>query len=360
MSDSEMRDNGMDTMRKLPLIVALFLCPAALLAQDVQYYHLDAIGNVRAVTDQSGAIVERHDYLPFGEECTTGACASNPGLAGGQPKHFTGKERDVETGLDYFGARYYGSATGRFTTVDPVRMSVALSRPQTWNRYAYALNNPLSVTDPFGLWNWAPSAGGTFTDDDLGRQKGGDAALKFRQRFRAGLGAARGAEESSSLSQDQQSAVRAAVDAYGTEGDFNGVSVGSQAGYGGSTVDLAVGIGADARGSTLATTIAHEGAHLAQYKTWLSGGQGPVGDLNHFERETGGWRVSSFVAQALGMKSLRPHGGGGEMAVWNSGWRAGDIETLREKGIAAILSYMNDKNPGSMGTTFTSERRVGP
>ena len=87
-------------------VVALLLWPSRLLAQEVEYYHLDAIGNVRAVTDQSGRVVERHDYLPFGEECITGACASNPGVTGGQPKHFTGKERDTETGLDYFGARY--------------------------------------------------------------------------------------------------------------------------------------------------------------------------------------------------------------------------------------------------------------
>src|SRR5262249_14254610 len=90
--------------------------PAA--AQLVEYYHTDAVGNVRAVTDDKGSVIERHDYLPFGEECTTGPCASNPGLQAGQPRKFTGKERDSETGLDYFGARYYGSKSGRFTSVD--------------------------------------------------------------------------------------------------------------------------------------------------------------------------------------------------------------------------------------------------
>jgi RHS repeat-associated protein len=122
-----------------------------LLAQEVEYYHLDAIGNVRAVTDQNGRVVERHDYLPFGEECTTGACASNPGLAGGQPKRFTGKERDTETGLDYFGARYYGPKTGRFTTLDPVAdLKANLRDPQRWNRYAYGRDNPLRFVDPDG------------------------------------------------------------------------------------------------------------------------------------------------------------------------------------------------------------------
>ena len=113
-----MVQNEASVMKKL-LSAVLLLWPGMLYAQDVQYYHLDAIGNVRAVTDQAGAVIERHDYLPFGEECTTGPCASNPGVTGGQPKHFTGKESDTETGLDYFGARYYGSKIGRFTSVDP-------------------------------------------------------------------------------------------------------------------------------------------------------------------------------------------------------------------------------------------------
>ena len=89
--------------------------------------------------------------LPFGEECTTGPCAANPGVASGQPRKFTGKERDAETGLDYFGARYYGSKIGRFTTVDPVyNWRENLLDPQRWNRYAYGRNNPLRYVDPDG------------------------------------------------------------------------------------------------------------------------------------------------------------------------------------------------------------------
>ena len=130
----------------------LFLCSVAAQAGDVvEYYHLDAIGNVRAVTNEAGQVIERHDYLPYGEECTTGPCAANLSLTPGQPKRFTGKERDTETGFDYFGARYYGSRIGRFTTVDPVyTWRDNLVDPQRWNRYAYARNNPLRYTDPDG------------------------------------------------------------------------------------------------------------------------------------------------------------------------------------------------------------------
>jgi RHS repeat-associated protein len=65
---------------------------------------------------------------------------------------YTGKERDTESGLDYFGARYYSSNTGRFMSPDPLGPWVAdATNPQTWNMYSYALNNPLTNIDPSGL-----------------------------------------------------------------------------------------------------------------------------------------------------------------------------------------------------------------
>jgi RHS repeat-associated protein len=133
------------------LVLGAVLLPALATAQTtvIEYYHLDALGTVRAVTNQAGAVVERHDYLPYGEEwCGTAVCASP---TQGQPLKFTGKERDAETGLDYFGARYYGSKIGRFTTTDPVyTWQENLVDPQRWNRYAYARNNPLRYVDPDG------------------------------------------------------------------------------------------------------------------------------------------------------------------------------------------------------------------
>ena len=54
----------------------------------------------------------------------------------------TSKERDNETGLDYFGARYFASTQGRFTGSDPLLSSGSVYAPQTWNRYSYTINNP--------------------------------------------------------------------------------------------------------------------------------------------------------------------------------------------------------------------------
>jgi RHS repeat-associated protein len=63
---------------------------------------------------------------------------------------FTSKERDAETGLDYFGARYFSSAQGRFTSVDGPFNDQDPSDPQSWNLFSYVRNNPLKFTDPSG------------------------------------------------------------------------------------------------------------------------------------------------------------------------------------------------------------------
>jgi len=124
--------------------LVLVLSAPAQSGQIVEYYHLDALGSVRVVTDQAGQVIARHDFLPFGEEWSPPANAK-------EKKLFTGHERDAETGLDYFGARYYRPQVGRFTTIDPVyTWSENLTDPQRWNRYAYVTNNPLKYTDPDG------------------------------------------------------------------------------------------------------------------------------------------------------------------------------------------------------------------
>lgn len=118
---------------------------------EVSYLHTDGIGSVRVVTNASGNVVARYDYLPFGSEWSTQATITNP-------IRFGGKERDAETGagsgfqpLDYFGARYYASQAGRFTTTDPVLdTDRALVDPQGWNRYSYSFNRPLRFGDPDG------------------------------------------------------------------------------------------------------------------------------------------------------------------------------------------------------------------
>jgi RHS repeat-associated protein len=142
----------------------------------VRYLTVDALGSTRMVTDGSGARVECHDYLPFGVELTQ-SIGSRPSCytTDGVKLKFTGKERDglgENNGLDYFGARYFSGAQGRFTTPDefiggsggayevgghrpdkPGPLPYAdITNPQSLNKYAYALNNPLRYIDPDGHW----------------------------------------------------------------------------------------------------------------------------------------------------------------------------------------------------------------
>ncbi len=119
------------------------------------YLSGDHLGSTRLVTDGSGNVIGRHDYLPFGEEIAGNAAGRNGQWGAGNDlveQKFTGKERDAESGLDYFGARYYGSALGRWTSPDKLNLTSArlLSPTNTLNKYAYAANNPLKFIDPDG------------------------------------------------------------------------------------------------------------------------------------------------------------------------------------------------------------------
>jgi RHS repeat-associated protein len=102
--------------------------------------------------DASGNPKEKHDYLPFGEEISTAIDGRDVNWGGPDPtQKFTSKERDAESGLDYFLARYMSSAQGRFTSPDDVNFSGQNARdPQSWNLYTYVRNNPLLYTDPNG------------------------------------------------------------------------------------------------------------------------------------------------------------------------------------------------------------------
>jgi RHS repeat-associated protein len=86
------------------------------------YLTTDHLGSTRVVTKQDGSVKARYDYLPFGEEIGTniGGRGSVFGYGGTDStrQKFTQKERDSESGLDYFGARYYSAAQGRFTSPD--------------------------------------------------------------------------------------------------------------------------------------------------------------------------------------------------------------------------------------------------
>src|SRR5579884_4218322 len=88
------------------------------------------------------------------------------GASDGVEQQFTGQVRDSETGMDFFTARYYGSALGRFISPDPANAGADLLDPQSWNAYAYVRNNPLVLVDPMGLCTF--DAEGNAVEDENG------------------------------------------------------------------------------------------------------------------------------------------------------------------------------------------------
>ncbi len=122
----------------------------------ISYLTTDHLGSTRLVTTNGPTVKTRHDYLPYGEEIDIayGGRGSIPAytatLIDGPNQKFTSKERDLESNLDYFLARYHSGAQGRFTSADAPFADQYESDPQSWNLYHYGRNNPLRFTDPTG------------------------------------------------------------------------------------------------------------------------------------------------------------------------------------------------------------------
>ena len=120
-------------------------------ANGIHFQIHDWLGTRRVQTNAIGVPEASFASQPFGDCLGLVTCPDPVGDASDQ--HFTGKERDQESGLDYFGARYYSSSMGRFSSPDPSGLYYAdQANPQSLNLYSYAQNNPLRNTDPTGMY----------------------------------------------------------------------------------------------------------------------------------------------------------------------------------------------------------------
>ncbi|HEV7642928.1 MAG TPA: RHS repeat-associated core domain-containing protein [Pyrinomonadaceae bacterium] len=214
----------------------------------VNYLTADHLGSVRMTTGASGGTISRKDFSAFGEEIVTSQRTQGLGYAAAEENEvrqdYTGYQKDDESGLQYAQARYYNTQHGRFTSVDPLAASARLYMPQSWNRYAYARNNPLTIIDPSGMFEFAP---GVTTDE--------------RDRIVSAYNNVLRLLETLTVGSKQYNAVKRSLDALGAPNTANGVivTVGAQTGgedtTAGTTGSLSIDNNGNVTGAGVLVTI---------------------------------------------------------------------------------------------------------
>ena len=119
------------------------------------YYHQDNLNSSSALSGSAGQQLEVNVWYPFGRTRT-----ATPQAGFQVSSRFTGQTFDSESGLYYYGARYYDPELGRFIQADTVISD--MGNPQSYNRYSYVLNNPLKYTDPTGHETYWEGVGNVF------------------------------------------------------------------------------------------------------------------------------------------------------------------------------------------------------
>jgi RHS repeat-associated protein len=250
--------------------------------QGAHFYLTDWLGTRRVQTNYIGAVENTWASLPYGD-----ALAPSNNLDPTE-QHFTGKERDTESGNDYFGARYYSSAMGRFMSPDwslrvqPVPYA-KLENPQSLNLYGYVGSNPLSRTDPTGHYTCTASQ---------------DNCTKIENARLNDL-------------QSKNSAVVAAAQIYGKPTDKNGVFVGVGEANGGNKTDFGrKDNGAGKADGTVVVTldpetlknqtlldsqVGHEGSHVEDDIALIKSGYAMDLDITHRQTEQNAYKIGDLI-----------------------------------------------------------------
>ena len=140
----------------VPLVAGMQAVYTAAQPASVAYYrHSDWLGSNRFSATTSGTVYFDEAYAPFGEHYAG---------TGTSDLSFTGQTQDTVTGLYDFPFRQQHPVQGRWLVPDPAGLAaVDITNPQTWNRYAYVMNNPLGYIDPLGLYCAVPGDYGHFS-----------------------------------------------------------------------------------------------------------------------------------------------------------------------------------------------------
>lgn len=123
----------------------------SMLTPSVRYLHKDSLGSVDTITDESGVVIQRLTYKPFGERVVTSWKDETTGLLPLTKRGYTGHEHIKEHGLINMNARLYDPTIGRFLSADT--MIPSPYDTQSYTRYSYVKNNPMIYTDPTGHWS---------------------------------------------------------------------------------------------------------------------------------------------------------------------------------------------------------------
>jgi len=197
----------------------------------IRYYHQDHLGSSSVLTDADGALIEETAFYPFGIPRNEHRLRQIE-----EAYKFTQKERDRESGLHYFGARYLAGAISRFASVDPLYANMeSAGDPQALNLYVYGHNSPLQYIDPTGLNDvWIP---GVDSLDDLDLEATGQAIGTFMNNTAVGgmIKAPPKVNDAASFSGGIGDAI---IDPLATFGGFHDIGFGGA----GQTIRRALGI----------------------------------------------------------------------------------------------------------------------
>jgi RHS repeat-associated protein len=330
------------------------------------YLTTDHLGSPRILTDANGQVISRRDFHPFGEEIITAQRTQGLGYTADTiRKKFTSYERDIELDLDFAQARYYNFNHGRFTSSDPLLSSGRVEDPQTWNRYAYVLNNPLYYIDPDGLY------------ECMGTK---DQCTAFRDTLANAKAKLASIEKVYGKDSDEYKKTERALNAYGCESvggncvdangktitdangkavkdtsgiviDFNFAGDGANTSLNGKIINISFTKNFSGSEPLYQGLVGNEGSNAADAQDFLATGKSVSQYQTEYDSAFVDAVISEFVARddknwVNYRVTVNPAKGNPyKIETWNKSWMTPDLNTVRNtrrESINAILA--EDKN----------------